>query len=134
MTNWSDFAALAEMVGGQRLSSDILTLEFEVEGPQAKRQEVYLMRDLVPPDLEIVKATCAISRLDAVDLLSMFEAFGDLNIGSLQYVPSDPPMVALGLTFPLSIIDLAEPMRILLVLNILAKAARNIARRVNGFV
>lgn len=134
MADWSDFELLLKSFGGKQLNDDILLLEFEVDGPGSKKQEVYLIRETLEPGLDVVRASCAVAVADLVDVAQIFRSYGDLNIGSLQYVPSTTPLIALGMIMPLPIVDMSDPGSTMAVLHSLAEAARRVARRIGGIV
>ncbi len=134
MAEWSEFEKLLAPFSGKKLSSDVFLVEFEVEGNGSKPQQLYLIRETIEPGFDVVKASCAIALLESVDTLLLFRTFGDLNIGSLQFVRSDHELVSLGMILPLPIIDMSNPGTTMAVLYSLASASRKIARQVGGFV
>lgn len=134
MAEWSDFEKLLRPFAGKKLDDDVFLLEFEVEGTGSKPQQLYLIRETIEPGFDIVKASCGIAALNAVDTLRLFRAFGDLNIGSLQYVRGQHELVSLGIILPLPIIDMSEPGATMAVLHELATASRKVARQVGGFI
>ena len=138
MATWEEFCGVAGRLGGTRLSDSAWRFDVEVHG-QDRAQKVFAFYEVMQPDFEFIKITSAFADIGAVDSAAILKAFGQLNVGSIGYMPrfdagGNPidGFLTLSASFPLVTLDLSEPTQFLLYLNLLARAADTIERQVSG--
>lgn len=135
MASWSEFCDVAGAYGGKRVGAN--GWAFEVQGRGADRsQKVYAFHETMPPDLQFVQLTSAFAMIEAVDCAEVLRSCGQMTAGSIGYSPRFDAngdeaggFLSLSTSVPLALLDLSEPLRLLLHINILAQAADGLEQR-----
>ena len=116
------------------MNDEMYRINFMVHGSDV-RQQVYLMYELMKPDLEFVKIASPVGVLPLVNLREMLWDHGSLTIGGFQCIPTSDVdgILTLGTSIPLPLLDLSEPSVFLLAMNVLAGASQRVSREISGF-
>lgn len=136
MASWSDVSAVAASHGGERLSESML--QFNIQGKGVgRRQKVFMSYELMPPDFEFVRIESPIGIMSELEPEAALRGLGQLQVGALTYTPvpnsaMDDGIVGIGTTMPLALVDLTEPLVLMLYINILAQAADNVEQQIGG--
>jgi len=136
MATWVEIAALGRQLGGEALTDEMLILELIVDSNSLDRQNVYVMYEVMPPDMAFLRLTSAIAPLARVNVADVIRRFGDLQVGSLTHIPTyndngraQDGALGLTTTFPIQLIDVSDSSRFILFIHILANAARLVSRQ-----
>jgi hypothetical protein len=121
-------AQVARLLSGQQLSDTVWV--FELGGAeQGRRQRVFVTHEVMPPALEFVRVTAAVSMMSLVDAEAVIRRIGQLQTGCVSFTPSategrpDDGIVNLCTVIPLAALDLSEPTPFLLYLTVFARTA-----------
>ena len=136
MATWDEFCTLAGMFGGVQKTET--AWQFELQGKAESRvQKVWVFREVLPPDFEIIQVRSAFAMLDQLDAESVLKNLGQLQVGAIGYTPrSDSPdasdgFLSLSSSMPLGALDLSAPKWFFLYLNLMAQAADDIEHRIS---
>ena len=133
MATWEEFGALAQQIGGDRLSDH--TWMFTLPGDGEKRvQKTFVFHELIKPNIEVIKIASAFARLADVDPEKVLTDFGRLTVGAIGYTPLPDGGGFLGLatSIPLAALDLSSPAQFLVFVNLIARAADSIEQQLGG--
>jgi hypothetical protein len=125
MATWSQVESVVKMLSAEQLNDTMWSVELSI-GETGRTQLVYVMYELIKPDMEFVKASSPLdSALTPLDIEAAVREFGSLTVGSLSYMQfSDGSgMLFIGTTIPLRVLDLSDPHPFLLYLQLLAQDA-----------
>lgn len=134
VATWTDLIGVVERMGGQRVNDEMLRMDVLVQS-SGTYQQVYLMYELMKPDLEFVKIASPVGALPLVDVHNLLRSYGSLTIGGFQCMASDEAggILTLGSSMPLALLDLSQPVVFMLTLSILGSASQGVSRSIGGF-
>jgi hypothetical protein len=132
MAKWQDIESLY-IPGAEQVSDSMWMINLDgcVEG---RRQKVFLSRDVIKPDLAIIRISSAFGLVSELNIEAVLRGTGDMLIGGLTHSPygDDDGIVSLGTSLPLMFLDLTEAAFFYVYLGILARAADRLEMQIFG--
>ena len=138
MADYQQFCAVASSFGAEQLNPDVW--RFELPGRDAERtQDVFVMRELMPPDLEFLQIKSAFAPLEETDCAQVLRHFGQMTVASIGHNPlyddqgnQEDGLLTLASSLPLAVLDLTNPLAFMLYLHVLARAADGLEQQLRG--
>jgi hypothetical protein len=123
MASWGQVVAAVRALQAQQLNDTMWQVEMLVSGTD-RAQRVFLMHEVLKPDMEFVKVTVPLGFSASVSAETIVHKYGSLTVGSFSYIQlSQGGMLFLGYSLPLQLLDLSDLNAFLLHLQLLANAA-----------
>jgi hypothetical protein len=124
MATWGQIVSSIQAFPAQQLSDTMWSLEHFIDDTD-RTQRVYLMHEVLKPDMEFVKIVSPLDSVPVPDIEATVRKPGSLTIGAFSYMqfPGGGGMLFIGNSIPLQILDLSDQQTFLLYLQLLAQAA-----------
>ncbi len=138
MATWLEFCGLAGRFGGKQLGETAWVFELQSDG-EGQLQRVFVFHELMKPDFEFIQVKSPVVPINEVDTEQVLKAFGQLNVAAIGYSPNFDAagnpidgFLTLSTSIPLAGLDLSDGTSFFLYLNVVARAAGDMARRIRG--
>lgn len=122
---------------GEQLSPDVWRVDVPGRGP-GRNQKVFVFRELIPPDLDVIKIVSSVAPIALVDPGAVLRAHGLLNVAAFGHNPDydaegnpSDGVLTLSTSMPLGGMDLTEPSWFHLYVYLVGQAADKLDQQVS---
>jgi hypothetical protein len=138
MATWDEVGRALGLCGAEKLSETAWALEFPTER-EGTGSRIFVLHETMEPDLEFAMIKTTIAGINDVDARRAVKDFGQLLTGSIGYSPlfdsagnAVDGFLCLVNSVPLGILDLTDPMKFLVYLNVFSNTAAGLRGRLGS--